>query len=85
MLKYLAAFAVCLSTTAMAQDSTVTEQMPFDACVTNMQSTPAAIQPPTMTVDSETMKQVQFPVIDGMMTITCDAMTGQSTLTHQKQ
>ena len=85
MLKYAAAFAVSLCSTAFAEETTIQQSMPFSTCVESLRTAPeGATQPPVVTIDTETVKQAQVPVSDGKVTITCDALSQQATMTHTR-
>jgi hypothetical protein len=69
---------------ASAQETTVQQQMPFDSCVENQQTSAAgAVPPPLTTVDTTEVREVQFSVPDGQVTITCTRADGLATITHR--
>ena len=68
-----------------AAQNTVTQSMPFTACVENLQvPVSGALQPPVMTVDTDRMKQQEVQVPTGKVVVTCTGSDHTMTLTHQQ-
>ena len=81
MFRLAAIFTLLGASTAIAQQSTVQQSMPFETCVQNLQVTRSGVtQTPTTTIDTTDTKQVQYPVTNGQVTVTCTRANGQYTM-----
>jgi hypothetical protein len=86
MLKIFAVLATTLAATAAsAQQTTIQQPMTFGACLQSVdQASVGLTQPPTTTIDTPDKREVVLSVPDGKVTVTCDAVNQQATMTHQK-
>jgi hypothetical protein len=82
--RYVAILSLCCTTVAVAQQTTIQQSMTFDDCVQSIQTSSAGSPlPPVTIVDNADIRQVQFAVPDGQVTITCTRALAQATITHQ--
>jgi hypothetical protein len=81
MFRLAAAFSILGVSVAFAQQGTVQQAMPFETCVQHLQvSRAGATQAPTTTIDTGDTKQMQFPVKNGQITVTCSRASQQFTI-----
>lgn len=80
MFRLAVVFTILGASTAIAQQSTVQQQMPFDACVQNLQTRSGVSQTPTTTIDTSDTKQVQYSVTNSQITVTCSRPNQQVTI-----
>ena len=80
MFRLVAILSLLGASTAFAQQSTVQQSMPFETCVQNMATRAGVTQTPTTTIDTSDTKQVQYPVTNGQVTVTCSRANQQYTI-----
>jgi hypothetical protein len=82
MFRSVAILTLCFASAAVAQTS-VQQPLAYSECVQRLE-TPitGAVGDPVTLVDTDQIKQVQYLVTDGMVTITCTAADQQVTITH---
>ena len=85
MFKYAVVFVIGFAGAASAQQTTVQQSMAFTDCVQSINQTASGLsQQPTTTVDTADRREVVMAVPDGQLTVTCDGVNQQATMTHQR-